>query len=208
MKTSESVKEIFPALVKAQSEIGNAKTKEEANIVTKTGAKFGYKYADLAGIMDVSKGALTKNNLAVIQAPSTRFENNQMIVDVTTRIIHASGEWIEDTLSLKPTETDPQKLGSCITYGRRYSWAALLGIAQEDDDANSASGNKLQPNNSYKKQEPEGKWNIASIEKVITKDTLTAIKTMALGQKAVVTLFEKYNGDQQLIISDILGGKK
>ena len=62
-------------------------------------------------------------------------------VSVTTLLLHSSGEWIKDTLSLRPAKDDAQGAGSAITYARRYSLASLVGVvADEDDDAEAAVG--------------------------------------------------------------------
>jgi hypothetical protein len=63
------------------------------------------------------------------------------LVQVETVLLHSSGEYISSIMSIVPTKTDVQSVGSYITYLRRYSLAALLNLAQEDDDANSISGN-------------------------------------------------------------------
>lgn len=129
MITSEQVDKIFPALIKAQSEMGNAKK-------TTSNPFFKSKYADLAELIEVSKDTLIKNGLAIIQSPT----GDGVKMSVTARIIHESGQWIEDAITLTPTKNDPQQAGSAITYARRYQLAALLNIAQEDDDGNTASG--------------------------------------------------------------------
>lgn len=129
MITSGQVDKIFPALIKAQSEMGKAKK-------TSNNPFFKSKYADLAEIIDVTKDVLTANGLGIIQSPG----GNGSQITVTARIIHISGQWIEDTLTLNATKNDPQQAGSAITYGRRYQLAALFNIAQEDDDGNCASG--------------------------------------------------------------------
>jgi hypothetical protein len=128
MTTSEQVDKIFQALVKAQSEMGKAKKVNDNHF-------FKSKYADLSELIEVSKDVLTSNGLAVIQSPGA----SGQAVTVTTRIIHSSGQWIEDAIALQAIKTDPQAIGSAITYARRYQLAALLNIAQEDDDGNSAS---------------------------------------------------------------------
>ena len=128
MITSDQVDKIFPALIKAQSEMGNAK-KSSANPFFKS------KYADLSEIIDVSKESLSKNGIGIIQSPG----GNGNTVTVTARLIHESGQWIEDTISLPLTQNTPQAAGSAITYGRRYQLAALMNMAQEDDDGNTAS---------------------------------------------------------------------
>jgi hypothetical protein len=128
MVTSEHVNEIFTALIAAQSEMGNAKK-------TSNNPFFNSKYADLAEIIEVSKMVLNKHGLAIIQSPG----GDGSVITLTGRIIHTSGQWIEDTAVLKATKSDPQQAGSAITYARRYQLAAFFNIAQEDDDGNSAS---------------------------------------------------------------------
>ena len=128
MVTSEQTDKIFPALVAAQGAITNAKKTAENPF-------FNSKYADLATILDVAREPLKAAGLAVIQSPTT----GDGKVTVTTRIIHISGQWIESALVFEVVKKDPQSVGSAITYGRRYSLAAILGIAQEDDDGNAGS---------------------------------------------------------------------
>ncbi len=61
-------------------------------------------------------------------------------VCITTQLVHASGEWVRDRCVYPVAQRTSQGIGSAITYGRRYSLAALLGIAaDEDDDGNAAS---------------------------------------------------------------------
>jgi hypothetical protein len=59
-------------------------------------------------------------------------------VCLTTRLLHTSGQWIEDTASTPIPKFDPQGVGSACTYLRRYSLAAALCITQEDDDGEAA----------------------------------------------------------------------
>jgi hypothetical protein len=127
MLTSEKVDLIFPALIKAQSEMGNAK-KTCANPFYKS------KYADLSELIDVTKEVLFTNKMAIIQSP----EGSGNTASVNCRIIHESGQWIEGTITLPLSKNDPQQAGSAITYARRYQLAALFNIAQEDDDGNDA----------------------------------------------------------------------
>ena len=127
MQKSESVASLLGALSKAQGEIDNAK-KASVNPFFKS------KYADLAEVINVSKDALSVNGLSVSQFPS--YEGG--VVSITTVIGHASGEWMESTMSAPADKVDVQSLGKIITYLRRYSYSAVLGIAQEDDDGNDA----------------------------------------------------------------------
>ena len=123
MKTSETFKEIAPALVKAIGEIPNP-PKNAVN------PHFKNRYADLASIIETVKPILLKNGLTVIQGS----EADGNIVTVRTRILHVSGEWIETSLTMAAAGSDPQKIGSAITYARRYSISSILNIAADDDD--------------------------------------------------------------------------
>jgi len=128
MLTSEKVDLIFPALIKAQSEMTNAKK-------TCDNQFYKSKYADLAEMIEVTKPVLFTNGMAIIQSP----EGSGNTASVNCRIIHTSGQWIEGTITLPLLKSDPQQAGSAITYARRYQLAALFNIAQEDDDGNTAS---------------------------------------------------------------------
>lgn len=125
MKTSESIKAISTALVKAQKEI-KAVTKDAANPFFKS------KYADLPAVIEAIKKPLNDNGIVFLQPVDGEV--------VRTRLIHESGEWIEDDgvkiICAKPN--DPQAQGSAITYARRYGLMSFLSIPTEDDDAESA----------------------------------------------------------------------
>lgn len=126
---SPSIGALATALAAAQGEITGA-LKDSKNPFFKSS------YADLASCWDACRAPLSKNKLAVIQTTS----DSQEGVVVVTTLAHASGEWMRGTLRMVPTKNDPQGIGSCITYARRYALAAIVGLAQIDDDANSASG--------------------------------------------------------------------
>lgn len=97
---------------------------------------FRAEYATLASVIDAGRASLASNGLACVQGLSTTADG----LLVTTRLVHASGEWIEDELCVPLAKRDAQGMGSAATYGRRYALAALLGIAQVDDDGNAAAG--------------------------------------------------------------------
>lgn len=129
MTSSNEIDKIAPALVAFQDEVGNPKK-------TADNPFFKSKYADLDGIINTIRPTLAAHGLCVIQSP----EGEGNTAKVATRIIHSSGQWIEGTLSLTAVKGDPQGMGSAITYARRYSLAGICGLAQDDDDGNSASG--------------------------------------------------------------------
>ena len=60
-------------------------------------------------------------------------------LNLTTRLMHESGEWIEDELTMPLQKNDAQGYGSAATYSRRYALAAITGLYQADDDGNEAS---------------------------------------------------------------------
>ncbi len=131
MKTSDKIEIISKALVAAQPELSVA-------IKDSTNPHFKSKYADLTADWNACKDVLKEHKLAVIQTFSP--ENKEGTVLVTTRLIHQSGEWIEGELPMPHRDNNPQAVGSAITYARRYSLSAMLGIVtEEDDDGNSAA---------------------------------------------------------------------
>ena len=93
-------------------------------------------YLTLSGILDVVRPLLAANELAIYQ--SMRVDGDRTIL--ITTLAHVSGESINSEM-IMPTLSDPQKLGSLITYYKRYQLQALLGIStsDEDDDGNSVS---------------------------------------------------------------------
>jgi len=97
---------------------------------------FKTKYADLAEVVEAVVPALNEHGIGVIQ----NAVNDGDWVSITTTLLHESGSSVSSTLRLRPSKTDPQGVGSAITYGRRYSLLAMTGAAPEDDDGNAASG--------------------------------------------------------------------
>lgn len=129
METSESVVELFKALVKAQSEFS----------VIPKGADnpfFKSKYAALPDVVQAATPILSRNGLAVTQLVT----NINGIDGLTTVLLHESGQFISSTAPLHLVKNDPQGHGSAITYMRRYAYMSILGlVADEDDDGNAAS---------------------------------------------------------------------
>jgi len=124
---SKKMKELFSAVSKMQSEIKGA-LKDSKNPFFKSN------YADLGSVWDAARGPLVKNGLCIIQ--TTDFTPDGMAL--ITTLGHVSGESIRSVYPINPTKNDPQGIGSAITYARRYSMAAILGIYQTDDDAESS----------------------------------------------------------------------
>jgi len=133
MNKSESIAALAAALAKAQGSMKGA-VKDSANPFFKS------KYADLASVVEAIRSAFAANGLSYIQTvePSQADE-----VRVETMILHESGEWIScGVLALPVSKVDAQGYGSALTYARRYSLSAAVGVAPEDDDGNAATAAK------------------------------------------------------------------
>lgn len=125
---SQTVGKLAEALSKAQGEM-------EGAVKDSTNPFFKNKYADLSSVMAAVKDPFSKNGLSVVQLT----EGDGNTCGVTTILLHSSGEWIKGKISARPVKADPQGIGSCLTYLRRYSLSAIAGVCPEDDDGNEAS---------------------------------------------------------------------
>jgi len=130
MPQSAEIKDLAKALAAAQSSL-NAAKKDATN------PHFRNQYATLQSVWDAAREVLAPNGLSIVQT----FEaTDGHRLDLTTTLLHTSGQWIAGTISMTPSKADPQGAGSAATYARRYSLAAILGIvADEDDDGEAAS---------------------------------------------------------------------
>lgn len=131
MQTSEAINELAAALSKAQGQMQTAKKGAE-------NPHFKSKYADLASVWEACRAALTNHGLAVLQSPRMTFAGNTGLVEVETRLLHSSGQWMADTITVPVSKLDAQGVGSAVTYARRYALAAFASVAPDDDDGNGA----------------------------------------------------------------------
>jgi len=111
------------SLAVAQGMMSNADKNAKGN--------FG-KYATLASIWEAIRDPLSKNGLSVIQ--TFEYDDAVRVVMLRTTLMHESGESIDSIYPVFPVKNDPQGYGSAITYARRYTLAAMVGIAPDDDD--------------------------------------------------------------------------
>lgn len=157
------MKDLAAAMAKAQAEIKTA-LKDSKN------PHFKSSYADLTSVWDACRAALTKNGISVIQIPN--FEGDEVWLE--TMLLHASGDSIKGRYPLRPQQQTPQGYGSALTYARRYSLAAMVGVvADEDDDGNAASA----PRPSYSKPAPVADANRAKANQFVN-DAIDAIKLL------------------------------
>lgn len=129
------------ALCLAQTELKNPEKNKDG---------YGYKYAELASIIDMVKPVLQRYGLSIIQFPVSEGDR----VGVKTVILHASGEKLEESVYLPVPEmkgnTATQAAGAAITYARRYALQAVLNISA-DDDTDAAGETRGRPKGSTNK---------------------------------------------------------
>lgn len=154
---------ICKAFVKFQSEFKGMKPDSSNPFFKST-------YISLDGILETARPILAKNGLAIIQEATGDGE----YIFVKTKLIHESGEMIEtEVLKMKPQKNDPQSMGSCITYSKRYQLAALLGICEcIDDDANIATYG----NNSPDQYKSNGKLSAKQVGRLLAIGLKAGIK--------------------------------
>lgn len=133
---SPSIGSLAAALAKAQGTFTFAKKESEAAVSYGGKTANVRKYADLAAVLDAVRAGLAANQLAIIQTP---FSQQGGGVLLRTTLAHSSGEWIASEISLPADRMGGiQGWGSALTYARRYALAAMVGIAQDDDDGEAA----------------------------------------------------------------------
>ena len=134
-RSSESVAALACALAKAQAELVNPEKSLVAKIRSgRAGeAERSFRYAPLASGLDIVRKTLGQHEIATVQ--TTAIDPAAGMVNLTTMLAHASGEWIaSDWPVCAVAETaNPQRMGSALTYARRYALFTLVGIAGEDD---------------------------------------------------------------------------
>lgn len=138
MNKSSSIAKLADALSKAQAEMPVVKM-NASNPFLKN------KYADLGAVIETSRPILAKNGLSISQFPTS--ENDKL--GITSILMHTSGEWIESTIVITPTDSKglsyAQAAGVAISYLRRYGWASILGLyADEDTDGHITQPKKIE----------------------------------------------------------------
>jgi hypothetical protein len=140
VRRSDKFGELVAALAKAQIDFDTV-LKDQKN------PYYNSKYADLASVVSATQPHLAKNGLVIIQHASVDVEKQR--VTITSTLAHSSDQWVENELVLPAImlgkdgrpRFDAQSCGAAMTYGRRYSYQGLAGVAAEqDDDGNAAVG--------------------------------------------------------------------
>lgn len=129
MQFSDQLDEIAPALHKAQTTMPHVS-------LNGMNPHFNSRFATLGDVMDAAKTACEANGLTILQSVN---DPDPMGFTMNTTLLHISGQWVTGGVRIGIGKNDPQGWMSAVTYGRRGSLAAILGIVGEpDDDGNSA----------------------------------------------------------------------
>jgi ERF superfamily len=147
-RSSEAVGALASALAKAQAELVNPEKSLTATIATgRPGqGEHTFRYAPLSSGLDIVRKTLGQHEIAIMQ--TTAIDQASGVVNLTTVLAHASGEWIASDWPICPIAemASPQRMGAALTYARRYALFTLVGIAGEDDlDAPDLCNGSLSP---------------------------------------------------------------
>ena len=134
-RSSESIGSLAAALAKAQAELVNPEKSQVATIYPDGCGEAGrsFRHAPLSSGLDIVRKTLGQHEIATVQ--TTAIDQNAGIVNLTTVLAHSSGEWIASdwpVCAIGETAT-PHRMGTALTYARRYALFTLVGIAGEDD---------------------------------------------------------------------------
>lgn len=185
MQHSESIKELASALLKAQQSFETA-TKGADNPFFKS------KYADLPEVWRVAKGPLGANGLAIVQSPES---DGNGAIEIETMLVHApSGEWIKSRMRMKPVKDDPQGVGSCITYARRYALSALIGIVADEDDDGNAASHAAPP--AAKRESPKPAATAKVVD--IARGMYLSFQETGMKKDEIMALFQKATGKSDM----------
>jgi hypothetical protein len=133
-RSSESVAAIATALAKAQTELSNPEKSMVGSVYTnRSDSPQSFRYASLSSGLDIVRKTLGGQQIAIAQ--TTEIDRTNGMVNLTTMLMHTSGEWISsDWPVCHLSETSaPRRMGAALTYARRYALFTLVGIAGEDD---------------------------------------------------------------------------
>jgi hypothetical protein len=126
MKTSDTITKISASINKSQSKF--------MHVVKDVKGARGL-YASLPAVIESVRPILNENGISVLQ----HSHPSETGVCLSTVLLHTSGEWIADGgLFIPCVKNDPQAFGSAMSYARRYSLLAMLGVAADDDDGKAA----------------------------------------------------------------------
>ena len=158
---------------------------------------FKNKYATLDTIIETIRPVLAQHGLAIVQSATPNEAGTA--ITVTTTIIHTSGETVAGSAYIPLAKLDPQGAGAALTYGRRFSLSAVLGLAvDDDDDGNTASGTKGRAAGNAQRMAPAGASREDARKQPPSTPSAQTPKPIAYGGK----LLETYATDDLKRIRD------
>jgi hypothetical protein len=156
-RSSPSIASLAAALAKAQAELVNPEKSLTATIRSDERGRTEqtFRYASLSSGLDIVRKTLGQHEIATVQ--TTAIDQAAGVVNLTTVLAHASGEWIASDWPVCAIGETPHQMGTALTYARRYALFTLVGIAGEDDlDAPDLATSTQQP---LQPQRPNGGGN-------------------------------------------------
>jgi len=137
---SDNINELVAALAKAQAGLTAPARNREVEVVSKrTGGRYKFSYTTLDAIIEHVREPLTTNGLWFVQS----LAKDEGRYSLLTKLVHSSGQWMASETPILAETKDNQDFGAAITYMKRYSLAAMLGVAaDEDTDGQSGEGKK------------------------------------------------------------------
>lgn len=189
MTKSENINELISALVKAQEGFKTAK-KDSKNPFFKSN------YADFESVVTATRDSLLKNDLCVIQ--TTSYVGDLAVLHTT--LFHSSGQFIIGEYPISAPIMDPQKMGSAMTYAKRYAYSAIVGAVTSDDD----DGEKAQDRgNSYEQEAIQQKSKPpATAQQAIESLRKTVSEKPKEDYSGYVISFGKYKGKSLSTLSE------
>lgn len=158
MSQSEVINELAAALSKAQGEM-------QAAIKDKVNPFFKSAYADLGSIWDAARPVLSKYGLCIMQTTEMSTDGTKVIM--VTTLAHTSGQWVKSYIPLNPSKNDSQGMGAAITYLRRYSLSAIVGVVCDDDDDGEEAVGRGKANPPPAQTERLGKTEVIALTTLI-----------------------------------------
>jgi hypothetical protein len=194
-RSSESVAAIATALAKAQTELSNPEKAMVGTVYnTRSASPQSFRYASLSSGLDIVRKTLGGQQIAVAQ--TTDIDRVGGMVNLTTVLLHTSGEWISSDWPVCRTSeiSAPRRMGAALTYARRYALFTMVGIAGEDDldappdvtddakavDSDGAAG--LGPLPVRPNQSQMGNGTVPKIPAKLSPEESSAIRVQLIGE--------------------------
>ena len=154
IEQSESIAALAAALSEAQGKFPVIPKEHEANIETRSGGGYSYRYANLVDINNAVSPILAEHGLSIVQPPGYDDINSNHVL--TTQLMHKSGEWIRSTAKMTVAQESPQTYGSAVTYFRRYCKSAILDIVTDEDEDGQLAEAAYRDSQSTTRRAPKG----------------------------------------------------